>query len=100
MLKPRLVAFITISTFGVIPHSITSISLYLFLSSKAFSLVLLLIMILETPKFFKAIIKDETTPPAPKINTFLSVVLNFEYLIASSKPAISVLCPTMSLFSR
>ena len=36
---------------------------------------------------------EETTPPAPNIKILLSLRLYFEYLIANSKPAASVLWP-------
>ena len=49
--------------------------------------------------FFKARIIEETTPPAPKIKTLFPFKLKFNFFIAASKPAISVLCPTSSPFS-
>ena len=45
----------------------------IFFKSTAFSLVLLLKVILATSKLFNAIRIDGTTPPAPKINIFLSL---------------------------
>ena len=49
--------------------------------------------ILEACILFKAKIIDGTTPPAPNINTFLSVKLNFDFSTLILKPSISVLCP-------
>ena len=41
---------------------------------------------------------DGTTPPAPNINIFLPEMSYFVYLIANSKPAISVLWPIVIPF--
>ena len=57
----------------------------------AFSLVLFIKKIFLVFKFFRALITEGTTPPAPRIKTFLFDVSNFICLIANSKPAISVL---------
>ena len=42
---------------------------------------------------------EETTPPAPKIKTLFLFTLKFNFFIAVTKPAISVLCPTKSPLS-
>ena len=45
-------------------------------------LVLLVIIISETSILFKAKIIEGTTPPAPKIKTFLPIISNWRFLIA------------------
>ena len=80
-----------ISKLGVIPQSIISNSLNNPFKYSALDFVLLLNKILETFIFFKAKIIDGTTPPAPKIKTFLFLISYFVLLNPSSKPAISVL---------
>ncbi len=50
--------------------------------------------------FIRNSYKDGTTPPAPNIKIFLFVILNCTSFKLSSKPSISVLCPTTSFLCR
>ena len=64
-----------VSNFEICPHSITSISGKFFFISRAFNFVRLLKQIFDICIFFKAIIIDGTTPPAPSINTSLFLIV-------------------------